>query len=151
MAITNPDIWNKVETDVLDYFRGEVGSANGINSFQGELPPQAYNCWMFEINDGPEPLDAMFVSDFQGNCGRWRMSAMVMGVFTERKDAQHLAGVIRTLVPFAEDQLDNLKWLRPVGEPVLSRVLIPDRRGKDINCWQMEYPLEVIMKEDGVT
>jgi len=151
MAITNPRIWSEVEQACLDYFAAKVGDPQRYKAFRGELPAQAYNCWMFEINGGDEPLDAMFVSDVPGNCGRWRMSAMVMGVFTERDDAQYLAGVVRTLVPANEDFLDNVKWLRPVGEPTIQRVDIPDRRGATINCWQVEYPLEIIMKEDGVS
>ncbi len=150
MAINNPDIWNEVESKVFDVFSAAVGDQKGITCFVGEIPPQAYNCWMFEINGGGEPLDAMFNSDFPGNCGRWRMSAMVKGVFADRRNAQHLAGVVRTLVPFKEDAIANLKWCRPVGEPVLTRVSVPDRKGGEIECWDVEYPLEVIMKDDGV-
>jgi len=150
MAINNPALWNNVESAVFDVFSSEVGDQKGIKCFVGEIPPQAYNCWMFEINGGGEPLDAMFNSDFPGNCGRWRMTAMVKGVFAERANAQYLAGVVRTLVPFNENAIANLFWLRPIGEPVLTRVTVPDRQGKEINCWDVEYPLEVIMKEDGV-
>ena len=151
MPIENPDIWNKVEQAVFDVFADKTGKQNGISCAVGEIPPQAYNFWMFEINGGGEPLDAMFNSDFPGNCGRWRMSAMVKGVFADRKNAQHLAGVVRTLVPFKENAIANLFWLRPVGEPVLSRVTVPNGKGGEINCWDIEYPLEVIMIEDGVT
>jgi len=28
---------------------------------------------------------------------------------------------------------------------------VTDRNGSDFDCWDMEYPLEVIMLEDGVT
>jgi len=150
MAITNPNIWAEVEQTVLDYFAAKVGDSPEVKAFRGELPAGAYNCWMFEINGGPEPLDAMFVSDFPGNCGRWRMSAMVEGIFTERSNAQYIAGVIRTLVPLNKDFSKNVKWLRPVGEPTLERVVV-ESRGKDVNCWRVEYPLEIIMKEDGVS
>jgi len=150
MAITNPKIWAEVEQAVLDYFAAKIGDNTGVQAFCGEIPAGAYNCWMFEINGGPEPLDAMFVSDNPGNCGRWRMSAMVQALFTERADAQYVAGVVRTLVPAEEDFLKNVKWLRPVGEPTIERVVV-DTRGKEINCWRVEYPLEIIMKEDGVS
>lgn len=151
MAITNPNIWAEVEQGILDYFAAKVGDQTNVQAFRGEIPEGAYNCWMFEINGGPEPLDSMFVSDFPGNCGRWRMSAMVEAVFTERSDAQYIAGVVRTLVPAAANFMGNVKWLRPVGEPTIERVTVEDRRGNQINCWQMQYPLEVIMLEDGAT
>jgi len=150
MAITNPKIWSEVETAVLSYFAGKVGDQVRYKAFRGEIPEGAYNCWMFEINGGPEPLDAMFVTNLPGNCGRWRMSAMVEGVFVERNDAQYLAGVVRTLVPVNEDFMANVKWLRPVGEPTIERVIIGSR-GKDVNCWRVQYPLEIIMIEDGVS
>jgi len=151
MAIVNPAIWNEVEKKVFDVFSAAAGDQDGVTCFVGEIPPQGYNCWMFEINGGGEPLDAMFNSDFVGNCGRWRMSAMVKGIFVDRANAQYLAGVVRTLVPFKENAIKGLKWCRPVGEPVLTRVSVTDRNGSDFECWDMEYPLEVIMLEDGVT
>jgi hypothetical protein len=150
MAIKDPTILNRAETQIFEYFTNEVGDASQYTAFIGELPPQAYNCWMFEINGGGEPLDALFVSDVPGNCGRWRMSAMVMGRFTERSDAQYLAGVVRTLVPAVDGFLANIKWLRPVGEPTFERVTVDDGHGNDVPCWEMQYPLEVIMKDDGV-
>lgn len=150
MPINDPTILTKVENQIFDMFSAKMGNAKGISCAVGRIPAQAYNFWMFEINGGGEPLDAMFTSDFPGNCGRWRMNALVQGIFAERSDAQLLAGVVRTLVPIAEGGLANVHWLRPVGEPTFATVPVDNRRGGFIECWQIDYPLEVIMKDDGV-
>jgi len=150
VAINDPTILTKVENAIFDMFAAKMGDARGITCAVGDIPPQAYNFWSFEINGGGEPLDAMFTNGFPGNCGRWRMNAMVRGIFAERSDAQLLAGVVRTIVPIVEGGLANVHWLRPLSEPTFASVDVPDRQGGFIECLQVEYPLEVIMKDDGV-
>ena len=151
MAIKDTTILTKVETQIFDMFRAEMGSANGVKAFIGKIPPQGINVWMFKIDGGGEPLDSMFTNGTPGNCGRWRMDAMVAGVFAERANAQLLAGVVRVLVPITEGGLANVHWLRPTSEPTFTPLDVPDRKGNMIECWRVEYPLEVIMKDDGVT
>ena len=151
MPITNPNILSEVETGIFNYFTDQFGDAEGVKAFRGHLPPQCYDIWMFEINSGGEPLDSMLVTNHPGNCGRWRMNAMVRGIFSERSNAQYLAGVVRTLVPTVENFIKNVHWLRPTGEPTFSSVDIDDGEGGVILCTQVEYPLEVIMKETGVS
>ena len=150
MPINDPTILTKVENQIFDMFSAKMGNARGITAFVGDIPEQAYNCWMFGISGGREPLDSAFTNGFPGNCGRWRMYAMVRGVFAERADAQLLAGVVRTLVPIVEGGLANVHWLIPLGEPTFEQVQVSDRKQGELRCWQIEYPLEVIMKDDGV-
>ncbi len=145
--ITQVELWPDAEETLLKFLISETGSKKGSNAFLAELPATAYNSWFFEINGGGEPLDFEWNMDTPGGCGDWKMWAKVEGVFIVRRDAQLLAGKIRSILPTEEKFKDNIFRFKPRSEPMVNEALVPDRRGKNIKGWKLIYELEVSMQQ----
>jgi len=148
MAIKDAGAWATAEQTCFDHLTTSVEVSGGITAFMGEIPEGAYNCWMFEISGGAEPFDYEFNTFMPGGCGHWRMNAQVIGRFIERADAQFLGGILRKVLPIAQDGLDNIYWFRPRLEPTLAKVQIENRDGGFISLWELTYPLEVDIRQE---
>ncbi len=146
MPITNRKIWQEAEQRCFDYLTSEIGDSPHVTAYISEMPAGSYNTWYFEIQGGGEPLDYEFNMDTKGGCGEWKMNAQVEGAFTERKDAQYLAGTLRSILPTDELEITEVFRFRPRSEPRIIRDFV-ERDGKTIAVWLLTYELEVIIQE----
>jgi len=149
MAFPNTDLWFEGELACFEYLTSELQADAGKNAFIAEIPPSAVNVWFFEINgQGEDELDFEINMDSPGCAPEWGISARVFGRFINRRDAQILAGQLRSKLPITEDGLQGVHRLRPRTEPRITKGEVPNRKGGVIPVWELEYKLWAVLKDN---
>ena len=148
MPITKHDTWAISEKACFAYLTDKIQDTEGVKAFVGSLPPQAYDCWYFELQGGGEEIDYELNMDTKGGCGEWMMNAQVVGRFAEREDAQMLGSILRSMLPTEENEIKGIFRFRPRSVPRLERDdTVDDGEGGMIPLTKITYELEVIIKE----
>ena len=148
MPITQRDIWSKSEKACYAYLTDALQAKDGSDCFRGSLPPQAYECWYFELQGGGEEIDFEFNMETKGGCGEWQMNAQVQGRYTDRDIAQMVGSMLRASLPTEENEIKGIMRFRPKSVPRLERDdTVADGNGGTIPLTKITYELEVLIKE----
>ena len=148
MPITTETIWAECEQRIAEYIAAETGATMGVSMFMGRTPPGLLNGAYVSVNGDGEEIDAEFNMEMAGGCGEWMFDGTIIGgVWAERADAQKFATKVRALLPFTEDSLENVHRLRPMAQPMILPVDIPDGKGRTVYAWELIYKVKAILKE----
>ena len=154
--------WYNAEQICGNWIISTVGAEYGVNGFIGEMPKdfqysEEDGMCFFELSGGGTPLDDSFNMDHAGGFGDkqiWRMTGKFSGIYTERKRAMQIAGLLRQHLPVSEDSLAGIFRFRRGGEPTIERYVIPRRsdqaKGGDIRVWRIEMMLDVWFRPSAV-
>lgn len=137
-------VWRNSERGVFDYLLTVTGGVENDTAYLAELPKampatSGVKVWSFHINGSNE--EQMKPRPF------WRFTAMLDGFFTERLEAQRLAGKIMEATPIIEGAITGVRLVRILGWSLTrgTRALDEDlSQGGDSRMWMLEMQLEVV-------
>ncbi|MDH3279537.1 MAG: hypothetical protein OEQ18_00200 [Gammaproteobacteria bacterium] len=130
--------WANAERNCIEYLSKQIEDSEiGRNFFVGEIPPGAYDCWMFAIT-GPSGTD--FLSECTGTTRN--MEAVIDGLFLDREEAQQVEQDVRTKLPVTT--ITNVPRMAQTAEASLAREFIENTDGTaQIRAWRLTIPLMV--------
>lgn len=137
-------VWRNAERNVFDRLLTITGDTENATAYLAELPKAmpsvtGVKVWSFHIQGSNE--EAMKPRPF------WRFQATLDGFFTERIEAQRLAGKILQNTPIIEGVIDGVVLVRVVGFELNRgiRTLNEDLdKGGEERMWMLTMQLEVV-------
>lgn len=137
-------VWRNAERAVFNRLLTITGDTEDTTAYLAELPKampatSGVKVWSFQIQGSNE--ESMKPRPF------WTFQGTIDGFFTERIEAQRLAGKILQNTPIVEGVVDGVNLVRVMGFQVTrgTRTLDEDlTRGGDERMWMLEIQLEIV-------
>ena len=156
MAESWASAWQTAEERTAKWLASKLGQTFGKNAYVGEIPKNfAYTdregMWWFGIQGGGTPQDYEFNMNTPGACNERLMSAEFEGVWTDRADAQAVAGKLMDILPCAEYAIKQVRRLRITSDPSITRAVVQRKEdlalGGDCQVWRVRVELEILIKK----
>jgi len=135
--------WRNAERNVFDHIISETGDVENTSAWLAELPKDAPSIadlagWSFAITGIAEPESSPRPY--------WRFTATLDGFFSERIEAQRLAGKIMELCPIRSGTVDGIELVRVLGCELRRGTRSIDEdlsQGGEMRVWFLEMQLQI--------